>query len=369
MLARARPGRGFRPAAAFATWAVAATVALVLVASEVQSGLPSTVAPVAVRATTGGTAQPIQHVVLIVLENEVLNNVKAHGPYEEYLASTYGVATEFYAACHPSAPNYLAMISAETLQCNSDNWNNYTETNLGDLLDAAGDSWHQYAENLPSNACSDPGASTQGAFAVRHVPFLYFANVTRNQTFCDEHVLPSSSFNSSVAQGTLGTFSFYTPNLCDDGHNGCGGNTTSAQMTQQADAWLKDFLGPILNHTGPYGSPAEQNLVNHTAFIVTWDEGTGSNAGFKVAGVDHGNNYAYCSKNGAAGDAACGGQIYLVVVSPYSLHRSMTTDDSDYGIDATVEWLFGLPHLKNPGKFDHRAGFPALKSLFSFTKN
>jgi phosphatidylinositol-3-phosphatase len=347
---------------------ILASATLVLATPSVTGSLPTATASVPIVAGAAAP-QPIQHVVLIVLENEVANEVSAHGPYERYLAAHYGQAADFYAACHPSAPNYLAMISAETLQCNSDNWNNYTSTNLGDLFGAAGDSWHAYAENLPKSACSSPGTSTAGAFAVRHVPFLYFANVTRNQTYCHQHVLSSVAFNSSVASGKLGNFSFYTPNLCDDGHNGCGRNTSSAQMTRQADMWLKDFLSPILNHTGRYHAAAEQDLVNHTAFIVTWDEGTGSNAGYHVKGISHGNNFSYCSRNHAMGDAACGGRIYFVVVSPYSLHRTFTSADSDYGIDATVEWLFGLPHLGNPGHYDSMAGFPVMSGLFSFRRN
>ncbi|MCI4366993.1 MAG: hypothetical protein L3K08_04495, partial [Thermoplasmata archaeon] len=49
----------------------------------------------------------VRHIVLIVLENEGLTSVWGHGPYERYLAATYGNATHFYAACHPSAGNYI----------------------------------------------------------------------------------------------------------------------------------------------------------------------------------------------------------------------------------------------------------------------
>ncbi|MCI4324405.1 MAG: alkaline phosphatase family protein [Thermoplasmata archaeon] len=308
----------------------------------------------------------IQHVVVVVLENEVLSNVWGHGPYERYLAAQYGNATQYYAACHPSAPNYLVMFAAVVNQCGSDSWNNYTNTSINEELDAAGLSWGAYAESLPSGACADPGSATAGLFATRHVPALWFANVLQNQTYCGDHVLPSDSFNQSLANGTLPNYSYYTPNLCDDGHNGCGGNTTGAQMTAQADAWLDGWLSPILNHTGTYAGAAEQALVNHTAFFITWDEGTGSNSGFAVPGLTGGDNYKWCGQNGASGDAVCGGQIYTSVVSPYSRHTTFTANDSPYGLLRTVEWLFDLPPLANPGGFDNTSGFPAMTTLFRF---
>jgi hypothetical protein len=327
--------------------------------------------PPSARATIaiGPTPLHVRHLVVIVLENEQINMIWGHARYEQYLAHTYGNASSIYAACHPSAPEYLALISADSLQCSSDNYNHYKLTNVGDLLSGAGYSWHAYAENLPTNACSQPGSSSHGVFVVHHVPFLFFNNVTKSSTFCTRHVLPSSNFNSSVAAGSLGNFSFYTPNLCDDGHNGCGGNTTGAQMTKQADRWLKDFLGPMLNHTGRYATTAEKNMIAHTAFLVIWDEGSGSNAGFAVPGVTSGDTYRYCLNNGAKGDAACGGHVFAVMVSPYSKGKAFTMKDADFGIATTIEWLFHLGHLKNPGHLDASSGFPAMRALFNFTSN
>ena len=202
--------------------------------------------------------------MFIVLENEELQSVWANAPYERFLAATYGNATQAFAACHPSAPNYLAMISTETNQCGSDNWNNYTNRTIADPLQTAGFSWGSYAESLPANACTSPGTASYGSFATRHVPFLFFAGVTAKTSYCSKHVLDSSVFNSSLASGTLRNYSFYTPNLCDDGHTGCGGNVSDAQLTAQADSWLRDFLSPILNHTGRYSSPKEQAVVETT---------------------------------------------------------------------------------------------------------
>ncbi len=366
---RARPRLGPSSALPGLSVLAVAAVGLLLMLPTGTAAAPGTPGGTTTRIAVTSTPLHLQHLVVIVLENEVIGNVWAHGPYEKYLGKLYGNATSYDASCHPSAPNYLAIISADTLQCGSDAYHRYSMSTLGDLLTAARYSWAAYAENLPTNACSQPGLSTHGEFAVRHVPFLYFANVTKSSTFCHHHVLPSSSFNSSVAAGTLGNFSFYTPNLCDDGHTGCGGNRTGAQLTRQADLWLKDFLGPMLNHTGRYATTAERNLIAHTGFFVVWDEGLGSNLGYSVAGVTSGNTYAYCASVGAKGDAVCGGHVYAVMVSPYSTHRSFTLKDSNFGLVATLEWLFHVGHLNNPGQLDSKSGFPVMRSLFSFTSN
>lgn len=329
--------------------------------------------PHAVLVTAAGDPPPptpfIQHIVVVVLENEEAGTVWSHAPYERYLASKYGNASSYYAACHPSAPNYLAMFAAVVNQCGTDAWNNYTNATLGGALDAADLTWGSYAENLPAHACSSPGTATSGLFATKHVPALFFQGVLQNQTYCRHHVLDADTFNDSVANGTLRNFSFYTPNLCDDGHDGCGLNVTFAQMTAQADEWLRHWLGPIWNHTGAYSSPAERNAVNHTAFFVTWDEGLLSNAGFAVSTIKSGDNYRWCGQNGATGDAVCGSRVYTVVVSKYSLGHSFTVNDSPYGLCRTIEWLDHLPVLGNPGHMDNRTGFPALTGLFNFTTN
>lgn len=311
----------------------------------------------------------IQHVVTIVLENEVLANVWHHGPYERWLASIYGNASDVFAACHPSAPNYLDMVAAVANQCGSDNWTNDTNTTIGDLMLRANLTYGSFAEGLPKTACSSPGTATSGLFAVKHVPFLYFRDVLVNQTFCHAHVAPARAFTADIANGTLPNYTFYTPNLCDDGHNGCGGNTTSAQETAQADAWLQGFLTPILNHTGPFQAAAALKLIAHTLFIITWDEGLGNNSGYPVNGTAGTYNRMWCQRNHAPGDAVCGGPVYTAFVSPYSLGRSYRGPASDVNLVRTVEWLFHLPHLNNTANLDAKPGFPVMKSLFSFTSN
>src|SRR5580693_1765472 len=130
-----RPSRVLRRAGT--SGAVVALPAVPTVGGPIPAG--PLVGPAALPGPTRPAAGPnpyIQHVVVVPLENEVLSEVWANGPYERYLAATYGNATNYYAACHPSAPNYLGMFAAVANQCGSDSWANYTNATLAGEFDA-----------------------------------------------------------------------------------------------------------------------------------------------------------------------------------------------------------------------------------------
>ncbi len=219
----------------------------------------------------GCTSRCIQHVVVIVFENEALSTVNKYGTYEDNLSRNYEGDQHFYAPCHPSAPEYLAMVSATTDQCPYDaypgsnppssgggvykSWENIT---LGDLLQNhstynSGDrnytgnfNWSVYAENLPMftgsgtypNTCTNPshydkivgGTSGFSLFASKHTGFLYEDSMVHNASFCESHLFSVEpgkydssrfSFNQTVADGNMTNLSFVIPNMCDDGHDNC----------------------------------------------------------------------------------------------------------------------------------------------------
>ena len=57
------------------------------------------------------------HVFLIVMENHEYGSVigSSAAPYLNSLAGSYGLATNYYAASHPSLPNYLALTAGSRL--------------------------------------------------------------------------------------------------------------------------------------------------------------------------------------------------------------------------------------------------------------
>ncbi len=292
-----------------------------------------------VQRTTSGP--PIQHVVFIEFENAELSKVVSHGPYQDYLSATYGNVAQFYAACHYSLPNYVAITSGRTFGCY--NLKVTSVTNLPDLLEGAGLSWAGYFESMPT-PCDLTGTPM---YALDHNPFLKYGDIVNNATRCTKHLLNSAVFNASVANGNLPTFSFYVPNQDDDCHS------TSVAF---CDSWLRNFLAPMLNST----NPGVEALVAHTAFFIYYDEGS-TNYGYSVPGYVN----PWCLNATGQALSTCGGHTYLTVVSPYTVGIDRT-NVSPYNVLSTVEWLFGLP---GDGGWDGTSAFPAMTSLFSFTSN
>ena len=267
---------------------------------------------------------PIKHVVVIVFENQELNNILSNGPYFKYLYDTYGAVTNYYASCHPSASNYLAMTSGNTWECGSDAVNLFTTTNLGTLLEnknisqGGNLSWSAYMESMPSPCYR----SDSGEYAARHNPFIYYADLV-NTNLCRDHDVSLDVWNNSVSSGNIANFSFISPNILNDGHD------TSVTY---ADNWLRGFLTPLL--TKPW--------AQKTVFFIVFDEGSTSN-GF----------------NGFTG-----GHTYMVAVSPYSSGLKVTNNTTHYNLLTTIEWLLNLGMT---GNNDNTSVYPPMKGLFNFT--
>ncbi|MFZ3356007.1 MAG: alkaline phosphatase family protein [Thermoplasmata archaeon] len=263
---------------------------------------------------------PIQHVVTIVLENAPLSSALAT-PYLKSIYNTYAGASNYYGVCHPSAPNYLAMTSGQSLQCGTDNVNSYSAMNVGDLITARGETWAGYFESMPSpcypywsNNLYKPG----------HNPFIYYSDLQGGglSSSCATHDLPLSSFNPA---NTPQNYVFIAPNLLNDGHN------TSISY---ASSWLSGYLPTLLAE--PWAAS--------TAFFIVIDEGASSD-GSGYAGLN-------------------GGHTYLAAVGPYSKGVGVySSDASPYSLLSTTEWLLGTG---STGAHDSQSQFGPMKGLFSF---
>ena len=273
------------------------------------------------------TPTNLTHVVTIVLENAEIGSVYLDAPYLRYLAATYGNDSRYYAACHPSAPNYLALTSGFPWECGSDALHVYDAVNLPDLLEERGLTWAGYFENM-TVPCD---TTDNGTYVAHHNPFVYYADIVQNRSRCDGHVLPATAWSQAVGSGTLPNYSLYVPNLLDDG------SKTSVAYT---DAWLRGFLGPLLNST----NPVVADTVRHTVFFVLYDEGS-TNLGYN--GTD-------------------GGHVYVSAVAPGFRGATAANDSSDSGILSTVEWLLGL---RTTGGNDGTPEYPPITSLFASSKS
>jgi phosphatidylinositol-3-phosphatase len=305
---------------------------LVVVTVLVLASLPVT----APRSAVPELPTPIQHVFLIMMENEETQLIYDHQPYETSLANTYAWGGEanasdgwtgYYAACHPSAPNYLVLTSGQSLQCGSDGYSTYGVNNLGNLLDANHDSWTAYEESA-----TVPCQTYNNAYyLVRHDPFPYYADLAPNVTggACDTHVLPLANLDADYPyNATPPAFTYIAPNILDDGHS------SSATF---GDLWLSTFIPTLIT----------QRWFSSSVIFITYDEAYNPNG----------------TPNDLGYDGLDGGPVYTVAVSPYTLGvGQLHTNSSPYNLLSTIEWLLHLPPTGS-GQ-DGTANFPALTGLF-----
>jgi hypothetical protein len=201
-------------------------------------------------------AQLFDRYLVIVLENQDYSTVMSN-TYFRNLATKGTLFTSFYAITHPSYPNYLAMVAGSTFGISSNTQVNLQQKSIADLLEAKGLSWKSYAENYPGNCYL--GSTADGALYVRkHTPLLSFQSIQNDPKRCN-YVVPASTFQNDWNSRKLPNYSFYTPNMDNDGHD------TSVSFSAN---WLKSFLDPLL----------EDSLgMNGTLIHITYDEGLGSN--------------------------------------------------------------------------------------------
>jgi phospholipase C len=168
-------------------------------------------------------------------------------------------------AIHPSLPNYLWLEAGTNFGILNDNApsSNHQSTtqHLATLLQNKAVSWKTYQENITGTSCP---LTSSGLYAVKHNPFVYFDDVTNNQSStsgnCINHVRPFTELATDLAHGTVAQYNFITPNLCNDMHDSC---SPVKNTIKQGDNWLAANIPAILN------SAAYQ--AGGAIFIV-WDE-------------------------------------------------------------------------------------------------
>jgi hypothetical protein len=260
---------------------------------------------------TASTAPSYSHVIWIWMENhsqsDIIGNT-SQAPYINTLAGECGLATNYHNLSHPSLPNYVGATSGLAVSsltpfdpdCNPS----------GSCLSSApsifgqGETWKAYEESMTSNCLG----SNTGEYAVRHNPPPYFTSLSG----CSTLDVPYTQLATDLTNNTLPAFSFVTPNLIDDMHDG---------TINQGDTWLSSNLPTILN-SAEYASGS-------TAVFITWDEGTGGSTGENCV---------------ASTDTSC--NVATIVVSPSTpAGVQSATSFSHYSLLGTTEQLLGLPLL------------------------
>jgi phospholipase C len=202
------------------------------------------------------TPDPIQHIVVIMEENEPADHVLGDddAPYVNELAKTSAVAANYAAITHPSLPNYIALTSGTTAgittDCNPDDCP-ADVPNLADSVEKSGRTWRIYGESMPE-ACA---SSNTDDYAVRHIPFLYYPDISEDAKRCADHVVPYTQLDKDLAANKLPDLVFITPDLCNDMHN-CSIAT--------GDTWLSREVPKILHSDA---------FAGNSLLVVTFDEG------------------------------------------------------------------------------------------------
>jgi Phosphoesterase family len=215
------------------------------------------------------SAHHFDRVVIIVLEN---------GDYEAAvkdknladLAAHGASFSNFHALFHPSYPNYLAMIAGTDFGVHDRGLffansqvnfpNDAAHKTIADRLIASGLDFKNYAEELPQGNCpfridNQRVGGKKGDYTRRHVPFLSFKEV--QEKWCDRVVRVDSgdddNFFVKDAKAGLVAYSFYSPNMNNDGHN------TNLRVASES-------LHKFLETTFP------EKMRKGTLVIVTFDE-------------------------------------------------------------------------------------------------
>ena len=269
------------------------------------------------------TAPGYEHVIWIWLENHSYNTIigSSQAPYINSLATECGLATNYHNVSHPSLPNYISATSGLGYSAIA-RFDNDCNPVPGCVASAPsifgqGETWKAYQQSMPSNC----HRTDSGEYAVRHNPPPYFTRLRGCGTF-DE---PYTRLAGDLSAGRLPAFSFITPNLIDDMHDG---------TVADGDKWLAANLPTILN--------SHEYTGGSTAVFITWDEGEGGTA-------------AKCATNKT--DVGC--HVATIVISPSTKPGTRSaTLFNHYSLLGTAEQLLGLPAL------GRAAAFPTMTSAF-----
>ena len=214
-----------------------------------------------------GSSAPVgkhfDHVVIVVMENEGTDQALAD-PYISSLTRKGAWFSRYYAITHPSFPNYLAIVAGSTFGMDSDHWPRpFKGATIADRLEARNLTWKSYAEDYPGRCYLGSGAGAgritptaapTELYARKHVPLLAFASIQNDPARC-ARVVGAGQFMRDARAGKLPHYSFYTPNMFNDGHD------TSLEASSK---WLQGFVRAL---------DATVAMHQRTLLVITWDEG------------------------------------------------------------------------------------------------
>lgn len=252
------------------------------------------------------------HIFIVVMENQRSDQVigSSNAPYINSLARSYAVSAQYYGVRHPSLPNYLALISGSTQgatdDCDTCSYSNVRT--IADQLASHNRTWGAYIEDLPSACYNGP---SQGTYARRHNPWMYFTSISEVQDQCASDV-PLTQFDADLAADRLPNLVWITPNLVNDMHD---------KGVKSGDTWLAGFLPKILDSA---------SWKNDGVLFLVWDEADEDNSGC-------------CGTDG-------GGHTLALAISPLAKRGYLSNVPyNHYNLLRTIQEAWGLGTVRHSG--------------------
>ena len=316
---------------------------------------------------------PVRHVFVVNLENKGYDETFGPDSPAPYLSKTLTakgqLLTQYYGTAHNSLPNYIAQISGQgpdpQTQGDCQVYSDFVQTGtaapqqavgngcvypagvktVADQLEAKGLTWRGYMEDM-GTSCRHPAANapddTQKAkvgdqYAARHNPFVYFHSITDSPSCAANDVDLSRLTTDLSTVATTRNLTYITPNLCNDAHDSpCVDGRPGGLVT--ADQWLSTWVPRIL------ASPAYKL---DGLLVVTFDE----------ADTESTDGAAACCGEGPGPNSPLpgiygmgGGRTGTVLVSPFLKPGTLNnTGYNHYSLLRTIEDTFGLAPLGYAG--------------------
>jgi hypothetical protein len=339
---------------------------------------------------------PVGHVFVVVLENENASTTFGADSPAPYLSKTLPTQGAFlpnyYGVTHLSLGNYVAMVSGQgsnpETQADCQIYSDFvggvtgldgqaighgcvypaTVKTVADQLVAKGLTWKGYMEDMGNDTtreaalCGRPQLNTQDntqtasatdQYAARHNPFVYFHSIVDDPVSCEQHDVPLTQLAGDLSKArTTPNFTFITPDLCNDGHDGNGTPGSCADGGPgglvAADAFLKTWVPRIT------GSAA---FKRDGLLLIVFDEAeaTGSNADASACCNEA--QFPNTPNNGGPVPGMGGGKVGAVALSPFIRPGTVTNHAyNHFSMLRSIEGLFGLPYLgyantPDPGSF------------------
>ncbi|GAA3634280.1 alkaline phosphatase family protein [Microlunatus ginsengisoli] len=260
--------------------------------------------PAADVAGESASAPRVTKLLVFVVENHSLSQMRAGMPYTFAQAERFGYATHYRALRHPSLPNYISIISGRPHGVTDDKppaaHKLHGRTVFGQAL-RAGKTATVYADGMPRSCARSDGGHR---YAVRHNPWTYFVD---ERAACNRHDVSIQRLSHDITAGRLPNVGMVIPNMCNDAHD-CPLTT--------ADDWFRTWMSRIY--------AGKDWKSGHLAVVLTADED----------------------------DRSANNTVLTVVIHPSQHHRIVTTALTHYSLTRLCE---DVAHIRHRNQARHAA--------------